>query len=400
MGLVRTAVSTVLIGCLAAVSGCGVRRAELSNPELERRAAATKARMLDDYRVLTEKMIRRMHRETKERDSGVPNASEIAFDVLILSGGGDYGAFGAGVLTGWGSVKGELRRPDFDVVTGVSTGALIAPFAFLGDDESYAQVEGLYREPRKDWIESRGMFFFMPWNSSFADTAGLRRDLKMHLPPIKIQRIADCSATDRALVIGTTNLDMGTMRGFALGEESEEAAYTGEYERFYDILMASAAIPGAFPPVVIDDEIYVDGGTTSNILFGSNLRARQSLVGAWKAQYPNLKPVKLRMWVIINNQLGVHPTQVQPKWPSIVGSSLSTAIRFSTIASLRNLQAQAELMRVADGIDCEFRYIAIPGDWRAPVDGAFKKETMESLADLGEKLGADPASWMSELPLN
>ena len=85
---------------------------------------------------------------------------QATIDFLILSGGGDWGAFGAGVLKGWGRVTGEMARPQFDVVTGVSTGALIAPFAFLGDDESIERIVRLYRNPQADWTKSRGLFFF------------------------------------------------------------------------------------------------------------------------------------------------------------------------------------------------------------------------------------------------
>jgi predicted acylesterase/phospholipase RssA len=394
-------VAFALVVATAALCGCAVNRPELSKPELERRAEMTRAQMVDDHRVVTRKLVNRMRNEQAEHEArlarGEPSEPP-TFDVLILSGGGDHGAFGAGVLRGWGQATGPLSRPKFDVVTGVSTGALIAPFAFIGDDAAYDQIVRLYREPKKDWVALRGLLFFLPWQESFADTKGLRRDLERELPRRVIQRMADESREGRVLQIGTTNLDMGVTRGFALGEESEQAAYTGEYKRIYDILMASAAIPGAFPPVVIDDELYVDGGTTSNILFGSNLRSREAVIGAWKETHPGRPTSRIRFWVIINNQLGVAPTQVQPKWPSIVGHSLSTSIRFSTIASLRNLAAQAELIRAVDGFPAEFRYIAIPDSWRAPVDGVFMKETMESLADLGEQLGADPTNWREELP--
>jgi len=340
-----------LLTLVLIAGGCAVNRPALKKEELEKRAARTREEMVRDYRVVTQKLVDRMDHELAEHADAVAagkSADAPTFDVLILSGGGDYGAFGAGVLKGWGKVNGPLTRPRFDVVTGVSTGALIAPFAFIGDDEAYDQIVKLYREPKKDWVALRGLLFFLPWQESFADTKGLRRDLQRELPPKLIQRIADESRDNRVLRIGTTNLDMGVTRGFALGEEAEQAAYTGDYTRVYDILMASAAIPGAFPPVVIDDELYVDGGTTSNILFGSNLRSREAIIGAWKDKYPGRQTARIRFWVIVNNQLGVAPTQVQPKWPSIVGNSLSTAIRFSTIASLRNLAAQSELIREVD----------------------------------------------------
>jgi len=106
-------------------------------------------------------------------------------DYLIISGGGDWGAFGASILKGWGKIpKSEpLARPKFDVVTGVSTGALIAPFAYLGDDESIERIVALYRDPQSDWVQTRWPFYFLPSNISFAEVPGLEREVKKTVTP-------------------------------------------------------------------------------------------------------------------------------------------------------------------------------------------------------------------------
>ena len=90
-------------------------------------------------------------------------------DILIISGGGDWGAFGAGVLKGWQKVPAQhpLAKPEFDAVTGVSTGTLIAPFAFLGDRQSIDDIVDLYRNPQEDWVKQRGFLYFLPDNISF-----------------------------------------------------------------------------------------------------------------------------------------------------------------------------------------------------------------------------------------
>ena len=113
----------------------------------ERRAENTLR--TNDLNALTDRFLARVAAETK-RDG------QSTIDILVVSGGGDWGAFGAGVLKGWGRVKGANARPRFDIVTGVSTGALIAPFAFLGDDASIERIVQLYRNPRKDIAASRG----------------------------------------------------------------------------------------------------------------------------------------------------------------------------------------------------------------------------------------------------
>ena len=98
-----------------------------------------------------------------------PNAT---LDFLLLSGGGDRGAYGTGFLLGWATVaSGANALPKFDGVSGVSTGAFIAPFAFLGTPADYEQIDRLFRDPKPDWVERRGMFFFLPQNASLAEAS-------------------------------------------------------------------------------------------------------------------------------------------------------------------------------------------------------------------------------------
>jgi hypothetical protein len=117
----------------------------------------------------------------------------------------------------------------------------------------------------------------------------------------------------------------------------------------------------------------------------------------WRQRYPDVPVPRLRYWVIFNNQLVSPPSTVQPTWPSVIGRSVEMAIRYSTITSLRHMFTLAEL-RNMQGQVIEVRVVAIPPEWRAPKPGVFVKETMDDLADIGEKLGRDPASWMTELP--
>src|SRR4051812_11914550 len=135
-------------------------------------------------------------------------------DFLILSGGGDWGAFGAGVLKGWGRVAGPMARPSFDVVTGVSTGALIAPFAFLGDDAAIDRVVDIYRHPREDLAKSRGFMFFLPNNPSFYVLPGLEEEVREKLDRPLLERIVAESAGGRNLIVNTTNIDLGEMRAW------------------------------------------------------------------------------------------------------------------------------------------------------------------------------------------
>jgi hypothetical protein len=106
-----------------------------------------------------------------------------AVDILVISGGGDWGAFGAGFLKGWQKVpvSHPLTKPEFDAVTGVSTGTLIAPFAFLGDEQSIEEIVNMYRNPKKDWAKQRGYFIscrttfrsrrYLDWSGKYARTS-------------------------------------------------------------------------------------------------------------------------------------------------------------------------------------------------------------------------------------
>jgi hypothetical protein len=321
-------------------------------------------------------------------------------DILIISGGGDWGAFGAGFLKGWGTIakNDPLARPDFTAVTGVSTGALISPFAFLGDEESINRIVTLYRNPKPDWVKQRGFLYFLPNNISFAEVPGLERELRANISAGMIKDIADKGATGRFLAVNTTNVDDGEPRVFDLVAESRRAVETGQYDRFQNILLASSGIPGAFPFRIIDDEMYVDGGITGNIIYGGRLGEDQTLPAIWQRKYPDIPIPKTRFWVIFNNQIHPQPQVTEPRWPAVVTRSLEMATRASTLTAMRHLFAIAEISRLKRHAEVEVRVVAIPTTWKPPVAGVFVKETMNNLADLGEKMGADTSSWSMDPP--
>jgi predicted patatin/cPLA2 family phospholipase len=320
-------------------------------------------------------------------------------DVLIVSGGGDWGAFGAGFLKGWHKVPAQhpLAKPEFDVVTGVSTGTLIAPFAFLGDEPATDQIVTLYRNPEADWVKQRGMLYFLPDNISFSEVPGLEREIRRHVTMDMVRRIAKAGADGRMLVVNATNLDDATPRVFDLVEEAQRAVDSGELERIHNIMLASAGIPGAFPFRIIDQELYVDGGVTGNILYGGRAEEEEALPAVWQRTYPDVPIPKIRFWIIFNNQFRPVPHVTPPKWMAVVQRSLETATRASTATAVKHLVALAEIARLKRNADVEIRIVPIPGDWSPPAPGVFVKETMNNLADLGERMGADPASWRDQL---
>jgi hypothetical protein len=324
--------------------------------------------------------------------------SRKTLDLLIISGGGDWGAFGAGVLKGWGKVKGDMARPQFDVVTGVSTGAMIAPFAFLGDDPSIERIVQLYRHPREDWVRSRGMMFFLPNNPSFYALPGLEREMREALDRPMLERIAAEAGSGRNLIVNTTNIDLGDMQAWDVIGEAKAALAAGKPERVYSVLLASAGIPAIFPARGIGDYLYVDGAITGNILFGGRAPEEDSFPGRWHAAHPKTPMPRMRYWVIFNNQMRFPPEIVRERWPDIMARATIMATQTSTKNSMRHLFAQAEVLRLKYGADVQVRVIAVPESWVPPKPGSFVSEVMNELADLGEKMGADPSSWSTEAP--
>ena len=237
---------------------------DLGPEEFETRVDAYRLEIQSDLDALTETAFDRLE---KDWQSSLDNATQFAHDVLILSGGGAKGAFGAGFLRGWGEVSDEAEaRPDFDVVTGVSTGALIAPFAFVGSKEAYVKVADFYADPQENWIKKRGELIFLPSHLSLFNNLGLQDYIRRQLDETMIEGMAQEAGSSRLLLIGATNADIGIGRVFDLGREAARAHASGDPDRVHSILLASSAIPGVFPPIEIDDFYYVDGGVSSQIV--------------------------------------------------------------------------------------------------------------------------------------
>jgi hypothetical protein len=187
---------------------------------------------------------------------------------LSLSGGGDRGAFSAGFLNGWTA---SGTRPQFKLVTGVSTGALIAPFAFLGPGYD-ATLKAMFTSVSQKDIVAQRFFYSVFLQDALADTTPLARLLKLHVTQELVDAIAAEYAKGRLLFLGTTNLD--ARRPVVWNVTKIAASGRPEsIELLRKIMLASAAIPGAFPPVMFDveangktyEEMHVDGGATTQV---------------------------------------------------------------------------------------------------------------------------------------
>jgi len=380
-------------------SGCGITRPDQTSDYLLQQRARYAQSFLDETNERYTAVLKRNKAELDEYKAG-KRPSPPTIDYLVISGGGDYGAFGAAVLKGWRNVPPSepLARPQFDIVTGVSTGALIAPFAYLDDAAEDARIVELYRNPQTDWIKTRWPISLLPNNLSLATVPGLEREVEKYVTPEMIARLAHETNMARLLFVNTTNLDDGSPRVFYLVPEARRAVETGDLSRFRDILLASAGIPGAFPYREIDGAMYVDGFVTANMTFGARVPEERRLPGLWQQLYPGVAMPKLRYWVVFNNQFHAAPIITPARWLDIMERSIEVSARTGSLTSMRQLYLMVELAKLKRDADVEVRFIGIPDEWRPPKPGAFVKETMNDLADLGEKMGADPRSWITKPP--
>jgi hypothetical protein len=305
--------------------------------------------------------------ETRERLQRAAGGGPL--NVLALSGGGAGGAFGAGALIGL-SERGE--RPRFALVTGVSTGALLAPFAFLGSGWD-AQLREVFVSGRAEHLlRSRGIgVFFRPGVYRGRPLA----DLVEHIvTPDMITAIAMESAKGRSLLVATTDLDKEET---VIWDLSAIASQGGEaaLRLFRTVLVASASIPGVFPPVLIHvegsgisyDEMHVDGGTTVPFFFMPEIA--ELLPGG--GDYLR----RANLYVIVNGQFSTLPQTTPDKAIPILARSFSAALGHSSRLSLALAAAYATRHEM------RFRFTDLPIDY--PYKGAldFRRDAMQPLFD-------------------
>ena len=324
---------------------------------------------------------------------------DCTMDFLLISGGGDKGAFGTGFLLGWSTVApGTGALPKFQGVSGVSAGAIIAPFAFLGTNADLAAADDISRNPKPDWMVSRGIFFFLPENVSLATVPGLERDLrsKIHLEFAK--RIELAGSENRVLLIQATNIDTGNGIQFDFVAAARNAVAANDTKNLVQILLASAAIPGVFEPREIQGSLYVDGNVVSSFFDGGDEDERDSFGALWKREHPNAPIPKTRYWVIINGYIQPPAKITQPQWTSMMARSLDISISSAATTMLRHLYAKAKLTKVRGNGDVEVRWVDIPRSWKPLNDAFFDNATMRNLSDEGKRVGADANSWMTTAP--
>ncbi|MEM6679554.1 MAG: patatin-like phospholipase family protein [Pseudomonadota bacterium] len=310
--------------------------------------------------------------------------------VLALSGGGADGAFGAGFLAGW-TERGD--RPVFDVVTGVSTGAIIGLFAFLGPDYD-PTLKNFYTLYSTDDLFEPAPFAALSGGSAISDSTGYDLLVDAFIDDALVARLGAEGQAGRKLLIGTTNLDAArpVIWDVTLIAES---GHPDAKQLIRDIIRASSAIPALMPPVVIPavspegtrfDEVHVDGGATQQVmLFSPELPIAEVDKAIGTA-------VDRELYVIINNSLQKPYQPVELGVLSIAGKAVSSLISGSGTGDLYKLFAIAERDNVG------FNVISIPPSFTREPAEAFDPPYMRELYDLGRTLGLSEAPWQNHPP--
>jgi len=318
------------------------------------------------------------------------------YDSLLLSGGGANGAFGAGVLFGWSE---SGTRPVFKLVSGVSTGALIAPFAFLGPDYDEELSQVFTSVDSDDIIERYSLWTILSNSESLGSMAPLARIIDASFDAEFLHAVAEQHNRGHRLYIGTYNMDAQRLvvwnMGLIANSEHPEAPTL-----FRQVVLASASIPIAFPPVLMEvtaggktyDEMHVDGGLAAQVFFYGGVvsagDAARTALGIDAGKFGQTGTI----YVVRNGQFFPAPIQVERKLADITENTVSAMIRSSAKGDMYRIQTYAT------SNNFKVKYISIPEDFESESEEAFDSAEMNRLFDLGYEMVKSNGSWKSGLP--
>jgi predicted acylesterase/phospholipase RssA len=319
----------------------------------------------------------------RERYGGVMGRPH---NYLVISGGGGDGAYGAGLLTGWTEAG---TRPEFQIVTGISTGALIAPFAFLGPEYDSVLREVYTQFSTDDLMEPRGPLEILR-GDAVSSTRPLRQKIAAYLNNDVLAKIAAEGRKGRSLLVGTTDLDAGRPVVWDITRLAASDAPNAP-ALIHDVILASASIPGIFPPVLIEveangrrfDELHVDGGVTAQLFFSPAGADWQRIAERLDARG------KPRLYVIRNAKLRPHWQTVKRRLVPIMSRSIDTLIGTQSIGNL------VELYIVAREQGLDYRLAYIPQSFHAVADESFDKDYMNKLFRLGRERALADQAWLT-----
>ena len=385
----------VLFSLTVVLAGCGSLPRNAVPPELITQAVVPR---MPDIRATAGRPSAAMERDlmqsfAQERSADFPLAADgsVHYAHLALSGGGASGAFGAGFLNGWSSTG---DRPVFKIVTGVSTGALMAPFAFLGPAYDNALREFYTTTRTIDIFKLGSLLRRLLFGEALADTRPLVALLERHVDAEFMRAVAEAHERGRRLYVGTADLDSRSFIVWNMGL----IAISGRpeaLELFRKVMLASASIPVAFPPVFFDvevdgkryDEMHVDGGVGARVflpagLFTSNIVRERGGRGKGRED----------IFVIHNGQLIPVPDPVRRSLPAIATRVIDASGRAAVKGDLLRIYSAAMQQQAS------FRWVTIPNDVSMDSDEVFDPVQMSKLYDIGYGMAVAGSAWAKVPP--
>lgn len=301
-----------------------------------------------------------------------------ALNLLSLSGGGQNGAFGAGFLNGW---RESGQRPEFDIVAGVSTGALLATHALLGTPADDVILEKMYTQVTKNNIfENRSIFGILSGSDSLRDTAPLRSLIAEYVTAETLQRVASAYDNNRLLLVGTTNIDYAQTWIWNMSLIAKH----GMIDLYRDVLIASASFPIIFPPVEIEGHLFIDGAARSNIVV-------PGMAGAERPKPPLFGPGN--MYLISNGKLNHRPKALRKSLGDVAGMTVNVMMNQSMQTATTRSYFGSQLLGY------NYKMIAIPDDVEIGNDPlAFDPKQMRAAFEAGRALAKQSDPWSSVPP--
>ena len=315
------------------------------------------------------------------------------YPVLAISGGGANGAYGAGVMSGWTA---SGTRPDFKIITGISTGALIAPFVFLGEEYD-DEMKAMYTNYSTEDLMSKKVVVNVNNTSSLADNLGLKKIIKENVTEEILAAIAEEHKKGKRLYVATTNLDAQRLVVWNMGE----IAMVGNKKAlnlFRDILLASTSIPIVFPPVLFDvvadgndyQEIHVDGGTVTQVT--AMIGVFQGFKDLAAKEGIDSSKMKVALYIIQNGYFAPHWSRVRTNLPSIAQASMDTLIKSQSVGDIYRIYS-------LKGENVDFNLAHIPNDYVPRAAELFDTEEMNRLFTMGYDAASKGYPWQKQPPM-
>lgn len=384
-----------LIVCLALfIGGCsladGLPRAPF--PELNGKARFVESNVslpLDDpndpHMILA---LKKALERTCRTEPANPKQPHAPINILAISGGGSYGTFDVGVLNGWTE---SGTRPKFDMVTGISTGALIGTFAFIGPKYDEYLHSSYVNATMKDIYVRRSLFSLLRADS-IASSEPLRKKIAEAITEEVLREVMQAHAEGRRFYVGTTNLDTRRFVIWDMGAIASKGTPQA-LELFRKVILASASVPGFFPPVLIDvevdgqiyQELHVDGGSTASVFVP--LAMMRCTPDDHECQKGS------NVYVISSGKLFADSRTVKRQFVTVTYNAISAML----YSGLRNDVYRIFNQTLLCGMN--FHLMAIPQDF--PLDVAalsFEQSELHKLYDLGFRMGKSHERWRETPP--